>query len=37
MWNRGDNNGNTPLINAAAYGHIEIVEMLLNHGAKIER
>jgi hypothetical protein len=31
-----DDNGNTPLINAAAYGFIEIVEMLLNHGAKIE-
>jgi cytohesin len=31
-----DDNGNTPLINAAAYGFIEIVEMLLNHGARIE-
>ena len=28
--------GDTPLINAAAYGFIEIVEMLLNHGARIE-
>ena len=30
-----DNYGNTPLINASACGHIEIVEILLNHGAKI--
>jgi ankyrin repeat protein len=28
--------GNTILINASNYGHIEIIEILLNHGAKIE-
>jgi hypothetical protein len=31
-----DVNGNNPLMNAAFEGHIEIVEILLNHGAKIE-
>jgi len=31
-----DNNGNTPLRNAAYYGLIEIIEMLLNNGAKVE-
>jgi len=31
-----DNDGNTPLTLASNSGHIEIVEILLNHGAKIE-
>jgi ankyrin repeat protein len=31
-----DVGGNTPLINAAAYGHVEICKLLLDHGAKIE-
>jgi ankyrin repeat protein len=31
-----DKNGNTPLIIAAMYGHVEICKLLLDHGAKIE-
>jgi hypothetical protein len=31
-----DKNQNTPLTNASAFGHIEIVESLLNHGARID-
>ena len=31
-----DNNGKTPLNNAAFYGHVEIVEILLNQRAKLE-
>ena len=31
-----DDFGNTPLINSAGKGHVQIVEMLLNHGAKIQ-
>ena len=31
-----DVNGNTPLINAAFKGRVEIAEILISHGAKIE-
>jgi predicted nucleotide-binding protein len=31
-----DKNGNTPLMNAALRGHVEICKLLLDHGAKIE-
>jgi ankyrin repeat protein len=30
-----DNIGDTPLISSAASGHVEIVEILLNHGAQV--
>ena len=29
-------NGNTPLIGASLKGHKDIVEVLLNHGAKVD-
>mmetsp|Transcript_7234 Transcript_7234/g.10221 ORF Transcript_7234/g.10221 Transcript_7234/m.10221 type:complete len:89 (+) Transcript_7234:111-377(+) len=34
--NAADSNGNTALINAASYGHSEVVTLLLDEGAFVE-
>ena len=34
--NATDDTGNTPLINAARYGHLAIVRVLLDNGAKVD-